>query len=272
MNLPEQGPSPHTNQKPSYVLKPKHANSVSTNNGNSNEQREYNIALSRIETFLRRMKKRLDEFKPARPSYSVPGILSLRDFRVVLHELNTNEDGFQILTRDQINMVFKLAPRREGNVVDEKALQVAMAKAYSELGVQKLGRKENPLDDSPMSSPREKVGANKRNSTYQYAGERDCDPVMPAAPAAISSTASITSTTSVKSAKKQSGALETTGTLDQLQKTKLGKELVGQISWLNSFDSRFDECQKKLEFVRDSSVGSGITHITQLSKTLVPEA
>ena len=247
----EPTPAAQINQRPSQPVehKSKQANPINISNSGSYEQREYVLALSRIETFLRRRKKCLGDFMPARPSYSVPGIFSLRDFRMILQDINANEDGFQVLSRDQINVVFKLAPRKEGNVIDQKALQTAMTKAFASLGPQKLSIRKHQ-DLSPLSTPREKHVLPARNVVVKVAKNHE---QIPPAAASVDGGPSSSTLASGSVVKKRNSVHPSAGALDHLDKSKMGKELVGQLAWLNSFDSRFDECQKKLEFVRDNS-------------------
>ena len=44
----------------------------------------------------------------------------------------------QVVSRNQINLVLKLAPRRDGNCIDQRSLEQEMRKAHMVLGPQKL--------------------------------------------------------------------------------------------------------------------------------------
>ena len=47
--------------------------SVRSHGGESAEQKEYQISLCRLETFLRKRRLCLDNFMPSRPTYNIPG-------------------------------------------------------------------------------------------------------------------------------------------------------------------------------------------------------
>lgn len=177
---------------------------------------------------------------------------------MILQELNAKAEGIQVLDRNQVNVVLKLAPRREGNAIDQKALEIAMRKAFTSLGPQKLVVKHRPhLEDVVSSLEKEVDDKSKRVKDHVRINEESV--------AIGEKGVGKESSHGEEGGGKRKAGSGNGDHQTSFDKNKLGKELTNQLAWLNSFDSRFDECQKKLEVVRDQAHLGGVTRISRPS-------
>lgn len=172
--------------------------------------------------------------------------------------MNKASDIYQILCRNQLNVLLKEAPKAIGsNAIDQKGFQVAMRKAFSQLGAQTLVPSLESMESPPPTIMKHRRGGS--------------DPGMPSkkympGPAASSGSLQLSSAAlnsisdtiddevaSIKSSGSTFLKRIKAEDVRELEKRHATQEIEGDIKWIDTFDSRFDSSLQKLESLRDQT-------------------
>jgi hypothetical protein len=175
---------------------------------------------------------------------------------------------FQVLTRTQLELVLKMAPRTDGPCINQKAVESLLRRAFMTLGPQKffqLGHAQAQAQAQAQAAPEPNPGPQDVASTQASSTVEEPPQPHVEAPAALPvAVRGQRGSLNAGESKSEETALDkddeaTTGSRRGSKVPRRDSDVKAKgplhedVAWLQSFDNRFENAVKRLEVMRDQS-------------------